>query len=103
MNRAEIADGHRILELGCGWGSLTLHLARACPGSRIVAVSNSAPQREYIMARAAMLGLSNVTVITADINDFDTGERFDRIVSVEMLEHVRNHSALFSRVARWLA
>ena len=101
--RAEIADGHRILELGCGWGSLTLHLARQFPSSAIMAVSNSAPQREYIGAKARALGLDNITVVTADINDFDSAHRFDRIVSVEMLEHVRNYAALFARIRQWLA
>ena len=100
--RAGCADGQRILELGCGWGSLTLHLAASCPASPITAVSNSAAQREFIIARARALGLDNVTVLTADINEFDTTARFDRIVSVEMLEHVRNHRALFARIARWL-
>lgn len=100
--RADCADGQRILELGCGWGSLALHLAATCPASRITAVSNSASQREFITARARALGLDNVTAITADVNDFDTAVRFDRVVSVEMLEHVRNHRALFARIARWL-
>jgi len=101
--RAAVEDGHRILELGCGWGSLTLHLASRFPASTIVAVSNSAPQRRYIEAKAQAQGLTNVTVVTADINEFDTDERFDRIVSVEMLEHVRNHATLFGRIRRWLA
>lgn len=101
--RAAIENGHRVLELGCGWGSLTLHLASRFPASPIVAVSNSAPQRLYIHAKAQALGLANVTVLTADINEFDAAERFDRIVSVEMLEHVRNHATLFARIARWLA
>jgi cyclopropane-fatty-acyl-phospholipid synthase len=100
--RAKIEDGQRILELGCGWGSLTLHLARAFPNSRIVALSNSVPQRLYITGRASALGLGNVEVLTADINHFDTTAQFERIVSVEMLEHVRNHAALFARLARWL-
>ena len=102
MERAGCADGQRILELGCGWGSLTLYLAAMCPASRITAVSNSTSQREFVTARARMRGLENVTVITADINDFDTDVRFDRVVSVEMLEHVRNHRSLFARIARWL-
>jgi cyclopropane-fatty-acyl-phospholipid synthase len=101
--RAEIEDGQRILELGCGWGSLTLYLAQAYPRSSIVALSNSVPQREYIMAKAERLGLTNVAVVTADINTFETSEVFERVVSVEMLEHVRNHPALFARIARWLA
>jgi cyclopropane-fatty-acyl-phospholipid synthase len=100
--RAGCADGQQILELGCGWGSLTLYLAATFPGSRITAVSNSASQREFVTARAHARGLDNVTVITADINDFDTASRFDRVISVEMLEHVRNHRSLFARIARWL-
>lgn len=101
--RAQIGGGQRILELGCGWGSLTLYLADAFPTSAIVAVSNSAPQREFITNRARARGLKNIRVVTADINQFDTDDRFDRIVSVEMLEHVRNYPALFARIHRWLA
>ena len=102
IRRADVADGQRILELGCGWGSLTLYLAARYPASRIIAVSNSPSQGEFVTARARARGLHNVSVITADINDFDTEVRFDRVVSVEMLEHVRNHRALFARIARWL-
>lgn len=100
--RAALEDGQRILDLGCGWGSLTLHLASRFPASTIVALSNSTPQRRYIEAKARARGLTNVTVLTADINEFHTGDRFDRIVSVEMLEHVRNHAMLFARIRRWL-
>lgn len=100
--RAEIEDGMRILDLGCGWGSLSLWIARRHPHARVVAVSNSKDQREFILGRAAERGLSNVEVITEDVNRFDTDERFDRVVSVEMVEHVRNHPLLLSRVARWL-
>ena len=97
--RAELEDGQRILELGCGWGSLSLWMAHHYPSSRIVALSNSASQREYIEARAP----GNLEVVTADINDFDTDERFDRVVSIEMFEHMSNYEALMGRVARWLA
>lgn len=100
--RAKVENGQHIVELGCGWGSLTLYLSSALPECRIVAVSNSAPQREYITSKVRARGIDNVTVITADINHFATVQRFDRIVSVEMLEHVRNHAALFSRIARSL-
>lgn len=100
--RAEIENGQRILELGCGWGSLTLWIARQYPASRIAAVSNSESQRRFIMDRATELGLPNVEVITADINDFDTDLRFDRVVSVEMFEHMRNYEALMGRIAGWL-
>ena len=94
--------GTRILELGCGWGSLSLWMAERYPASRIVAVSNSASQRDYIQARSQARGLSNLSVVTADVNDFDTAARFDRIVSVEMFEHVSNWRALLGRARGWL-
>jgi cyclopropane-fatty-acyl-phospholipid synthase len=98
-DRARLRDGQDVLELGCGWGSLTLWMAEAYPGSRITAVSNSSGQREFIEARARERGLTNVEVLTRDVNDLDMGDaRFDRVVSVEMLEHVKNHPALFARI-----
>ena len=100
--RAGLADGQRILELGCGWGSLSLWMAERFPGSRITAVSNSNSQRMFINAQAAARGLRNLEVITCDFNDFETTERFDRVVSVEMFEHLRNWPRAFSNVARWL-
>jgi cyclopropane-fatty-acyl-phospholipid synthase len=96
--RAGLADGQRILELGCGWGSLSLYLARRFPAARITAVSNSSTQRAFIEARAP----ANLTVVTADMNGFDPRARFDRVVSVEMFEHMRNWRALLGRVASWL-
>ncbi|MGB7218548.1 MAG: cyclopropane-fatty-acyl-phospholipid synthase family protein [Vicinamibacterales bacterium] len=99
---ATIEDGMRILELGCGWGSLTLWLAEQYPRSRITAVSNSTGQRAFIEAQARARRLSNVAVITADMNTFDIRDRFDRIVSVEMFEHMRNYQALLANVRRWL-
>ena len=101
-NHAAIEDGMRILELGCGWGSLALWLAQHYPRCSIVSVSNSAGQRAFIEATARERGLSNVSIVTADMNVFDTDRRFDRVVSVEMFEHMRNHSSLLSRIARWL-
>lgn len=100
--RAQLADGQHVLELGCGWGSLTLYMARRYPASRIVGLSNSASQRDWILACAREAGLDNVEVITADINHFRSTRRFDRVVSVEMFEHVRNHAKLFRRIAGWL-
>ena len=100
--RAGLADGQRILELGCGWGSLTLWMAERFPASRITALSNSRSQREHIEAEAARRGLGNVEVVTCDINAFDTEARFDRAVSVEMFEHLRNWPRAFAAVARWL-
>ncbi len=100
--RADVEDGMRILDLGCGWGSLSLYLAERLPLARILAVSNSKPQREYILSRCARRGLHNVEVVTADINDFRPEGRFDRVVSVEMFEHVRNQAALLARIAGWL-
>jgi cyclopropane-fatty-acyl-phospholipid synthase len=101
--RAGLADGQRVLELGCGWGSLTLWMAQRYPASRITALSNSHSQREFIEAQVAARGLGNVRVVTRDFNDFDTDERYDRVVSVEMFEHLRNWPLAFARVARWLA
>ncbi len=100
--RAGLADGQSILELGCGWGSLTLWMAARFPASRITGVSNSNPQRAWIMSEADRRGLGNVKVVTADMNDFAPHESFDRIVSVEMFEHMRNWRTLFSRVHDWL-
>ncbi len=100
--RAGLADGQRILELGCGWGALTLWMARHFPGASIVAVSNSRTQKTFIDARARKEGLRNVHVVTADMNDFEPAGRFDRVVSVEMFEHMRNYDALLRRVASWL-
>jgi cyclopropane-fatty-acyl-phospholipid synthase len=100
--RAELADGMRVLDLGCGWGSLSLWIAEHYPACRVLAVSNSKPQREFILARCSRLGLDNVEVVTADVNEFEADGRFERVLSVEMFEHVRNHTLLLSRIARWL-
>ena len=94
---AGLADGQEILEWGCGWGSLTLYMAERFPAARILAVSNSAPQRAFILARAAERGLANVEVVTADMNTFETTRKFDRLVSVEMFEHMSNWRALLTR------
>jgi cyclopropane-fatty-acyl-phospholipid synthase len=101
--RAGIEDGMQVLDLGCGWGSLSLWVATRHPACRVLAVSNSKSQREHVLARCAGLGLDNVEVVTADMNAFDTGRRFDRVVSIEMFEHMRNWGLLLERVARWLA
>jgi cyclopropane-fatty-acyl-phospholipid synthase len=102
--RARLADGDRILELGCGWGSLTLWMAEHYPNARITAVSNSRTQKQFIEARAAERGLANVEVLTRDANvlDFPADRRFDRAVSVEMFEHMRNYQTLLGRIAGWL-
>lgn len=101
---ADLMDGQTILELGCGWGSLTLWMAEHYPRSRITAVSNSLSQRAYIEARIRERGLQNqVRVVTCDMNTFDVdSQRFDRVVSVEMFEHMRNWPDLFARIRRWL-
>jgi cyclopropane-fatty-acyl-phospholipid synthase len=96
-DRAELVDGMDILELGCGWGSLSLFMANRFPDSRITVVSNSAPQRQFIEAKAP----KNLAVITADMNDFTIDEKFDRVVSIEMFEHMRNYGELFNRIAGW--
>jgi cyclopropane-fatty-acyl-phospholipid synthase len=100
--RAGIEDGMDILELGCGWGSLCLWIARRYPHCRIYAISNSQTQREHIRSRCNGLGLSNIEVATINIKDFDTLRRFDRVLSVEMFEHMRNYEELFRRISTWL-
>ena len=101
--RAELADGQHILELGCGWGSLTLWMAEHFPNAKITGVSNSRTQREHIEAEARRRSLSNVRILTADMNDFEAGDAaYDRVVSVEMFEHMKNYRLLMAKVARWL-
>ena len=100
--RGQFSDGQEILELGCGWGSLTLFLAQKFPQSQITALSNSHSQREYILNKAQQLKLTNIKIITEDINVFEIDKKFDRIVSIEMFEHVRNYQQLFEKIASWL-
>jgi cyclopropane-fatty-acyl-phospholipid synthase len=100
--RAQLKDGHKILDLGCGWGSFTLWTAEKFPNSSITAVSNSNTQRQYIEKQAKDLGLTNIRVITIDINNFNLSEKFDRIISVEMFEHMRNYESLFKKISSLL-
>jgi cyclopropane fatty-acyl-phospholipid synthase-like methyltransferase len=100
--RAQIQDGMSILELGCGWGSLSLFLAQKYPNSRILGISNSKTQREYIMQRAELLGLTNLEIQTHDANELQMDRQFDRIMTIEMFEHMKNYSELLNRVGSWL-
>ncbi len=101
--RAELADGQRILELGCGWGSLTLWMAARYPNARITGVSNSNSQREHILAQAAARGLANIEILTRDVVRLELPEAsYDRVVSIEMFEHMRNYRHLLANIARWL-
>lgn len=100
--RADLQDGQKILELGCGWGSVTMWMAENYPNAQITAVSNSKDQRCFIESRMKEKGLYNVQVITADMNDFHTDEKFDRAISVEMFEHMRNYDELLRRISTWL-
>ena len=102
IEHAELVDGQEILELGCGWGSLSLSMARRFPNAEITAVSNSPAQRDYIEQVAASRGLPNIRVVTADINLFDPDRQFDRIVSVEMFEHILNWRGSMTRLRSWL-
>ena len=99
---ADIQDGQNVLELGCGWGSLSLWMAKHYPNSKITSVSNSTSQKAFIDQRAQKRGLENLEVITCDMNDFETKKRFERIVSVEMFEHMRNWPVLFNKVSSWM-
>ena len=100
--RAGVVDGMRLLDLGCGWGSLAFWLAERYPASRVTAVSNSNGQRDHIETRARAAGLGNLEVITANVVDWDTTERFDRVLSIEMFEHMANYRALLAKTASWL-
>jgi cyclopropane-fatty-acyl-phospholipid synthase len=101
--RARLVDGQEILELGCGWGSLSLWMAARYPNSHITGVSHSRTQKAFIDAEAVKRGLANLTIITCDMNDFDiVAGRFDRVVSVEMFEHMKNWPRLLANISRWL-
>jgi cyclopropane-fatty-acyl-phospholipid synthase len=101
--RADLQDGHQILELGCGWGSLTLWMAEKYPHAKITAVSNSATQRAHIEAQCEKRGWKHVRVITCDVNQLELDQsQFDRVVSVEMFEHMRNYQTLLQRISSWL-
>jgi cyclopropane-fatty-acyl-phospholipid synthase len=100
--RARLDDGMDILDLGCGWGSLSLWIGERYPSSRVIAVSNSLSQGAYIEQQCLALGLHNVEALTADVASFDTDRRFDRVVSVEMFEHMKNYERLMARIASWL-
>jgi len=103
VERAQLADGQEILELGCGWGSLSLYLAERFPQARLTGVSNSRTQKEFIDAEARRRGLANLTIVTCDLNTFDIAAgRFDRVVSIEMFEHMKNYARLMAQIARWL-
>ena len=102
FERAQLADGDSILELGCGWGSLTCYMASKLPNSKITAVSNSKDQKEHILNRCKNQGLDNIEVVTADMNDFETESKYDRVVSIEMFEHMRNYKKLLSKISSWL-
>ena len=101
-SRAELMDGQRILELGCGWGSLSLWMAEHYPNAQIVGVSNSRTQKEHIDAEAKRRGMTNLKIITADMNAFEIERGFDRVVSVEMFEHMKNYQLLLHRISQWL-
>lgn len=101
--RAQLKDGQDVLELGCGWGSLTLWMAEHYPRSSITGVSNSSTQKLHIESEATRRGLANVRIVTADMNDFEAGDHaFDRVVSVEMFEHMKNYRLLLAKIARWM-
>lgn len=102
VERAQLQNHQNILELGCGWGSLTLYMAEMFPQSRITGVSNSHSQRQFIEAQARRRNITNVHILTADMNVFAAPEKYDRIVSVEMFEHMRNYEALLGRVSSWM-
>jgi len=103
VERARLAEGQNLLELGCGWGSLSLALAERFPGMRITGVSNSRTQREFIETEARKRGLGNLRILTCDMNTFEIAPgQFDRVVSIEMFEHMKNYPLLLAKIARWM-
>lgn len=100
--RAQLADGQNVLELGCGWGSLSLWMAEHFPKAQITGVSNSAKQKMYIDSEIKRQGLKNLQIITCDMNNFDILSKFDRVISVEMFEHMKNYERLMANISRWL-
>ena len=100
--RADLIDGLSILELGCGWGAISLWMAKTYPNSKITSVSNSESQKEYIYKECETRGITNLEVITADMNVFQTEKKFDRVVSVEMFEHMKNYDILLNKISKWL-
>ena len=101
-DHADLQDWQTILELGCGWGSLSLWMAEKYPKAHITGVSNSHSQREYITAAAKAKGITNLNIITADMNSFEAPAKYDRIVSVEMFANMRNYQVLYGKVSNWL-
>ena len=101
-DRAQLKDGQNVLDLGCGWGSVSLYVAEKFPNCKITGVSNSKTQKEYIDSVAKEKGFKNLTIITQDMNDFQINEKFDRIISVEMLEHMKNYQKLFAKLSGFL-
>jgi cyclopropane-fatty-acyl-phospholipid synthase len=103
--RAQLVTGFDgdILELGCGWGSLSLFMAQKLPNARITAISNSKTQKEYIDGQSRSRGIKNLTVKTQDVvtAEFEE-EAFDRVVSIEMFEHMKNYETLLGRISSWL-
>lgn len=102
LERAQLKDGQKILELGCGWGSLSLFMAERLPNAEITVLSNSRTQKEFIDSQAKKKGFNNLTVMTSNVAEFDTDETYDRVISIEMFEHMRNYEKLFSNVSKWL-
>jgi cyclopropane-fatty-acyl-phospholipid synthase len=100
--RARLEDGMELLDLGCGWGSLSLWIGEHFPNCRVLAVSNSRTQQEYVQTQSRVRGLDNVAAITADVAQFDTDLRFDRVLSIEMFEHMKNYERLMAHIASWL-
>lgn len=102
VTRAGIEDGMQVLDLGCGWGSLSLWVAEHFPNASVTSVSNSSSQREFILKQASERSIQNIDVLVCDMNEFTTDQRFDRVVSIEMFEHMRNYGELFRNIDAWL-
>ncbi|KAJ3691988.1 hypothetical protein LUZ60_012338 [Juncus effusus] len=100
--RCQIKDGNRVLDLGCGWGSLSLYVAKKYKNCNVTGICNSVTQKTHIDQQCRQNNLTNVEIIVADISKFQMERTFDRILSIEMFEHMKNYKELMKKISGWM-